>query len=183
MSRTVTPPPPPSPSALKPLKQSIQEIREESAPSSPNNPSVQPVQPVQKVIDSPSTVNDFSKLKKAGSIVTNGALAPSPTPPAPPASPQQVAEEVSNIPPPTYYEGGDENSGFIEFDLQSYRQRGVEERYLNISLLALLEAVDVDDQDVVDGAVGNLARNTMKITDKTQFEALKSFFNSLEWED
>lgn len=188
MSANQTPPPPPT-AATKSLKQSVQEIRESGAPQSPTN-IIEKNTPVVNVVKQPSApVADFSKIKKISSIVppTNrpeepkAAQAPSHNPA--PVSPQQVSQEQGFHVPPTYYEGGSETSGYIEFDLQSYRQRGVEERFLNISLVGLLEELGVDDQDVASVAVGNVARNTMRISDRAQFDTLKSFFNSLEWED
>jgi hypothetical protein len=195
MSVNQTPPPPP-PTARKPLKQSVQEIREGSAPQSPTN-IVAVNAPAVNVVAQPSApVTDFSKIKKISSIVPPinrveetvvqqpQVAAPQPPTQNPaPVSPQQVSQDQGFYTPPTYYEGGSETSGYIEFDLQSYRQRGVEERFLNISLVGLLEELGVDDQDIASAAVGNVARNTMRISDRAQFDALKTFFNSLEWED
>lgn len=193
MSGINTPPPPPT--ARKPLKQSVQESRDGNAPKSPQRISEKPSAALNTAPQPP--VTDFSKIKKVSSVIppTNRneepqvqqppqqVQRPINNAPAAPTAPQQVAQDQGVYQPPTYYEGGDETSGYIEFDLQSYRQRGVEERFLNISVVGLLEELGVDDQDIANSAVGNVARNTMRISDRAQFDALKSFFNSLEWED
>ena len=195
MSGNNTPPPPPT--ARKPLKQSVQDIREGNVPQSPTKIAANTAPVVSGVAQLATPLTDFSKIKKISSIIppTKKVEEPTaPTPQAPPHNPapvltQQVSQEFEHhdvqgsFAPPTYYEGGSETSGYIEFDLQSYRQRGIEERFLNISLVGLLEELGVDDQDIASAAVGNVARNTMRISDRAQFDALKTFFNSLEWED
>ena len=84
-----------------------------------------------------------------------------------PESAEQVDERD------TYYQVGTENTGTLEFDLISHRQRGVEKRYLNVQVKGLILGKDKKE-------VGDCRMN---ITSKEQFEGLKEFFTNLNWED
>jgi len=191
---------PPSPAQRQPLKQAVQQRREEqkNAPVAPSTPAAPPV-----AAPAPAQDNSISKLRKANSIIPesmkkNIAASQTPEQPVqqippthnptapPPPSVQQVQQPQqpqANFPiAPTYYEGGDDNSGYLEFDLQSYRQRGVEEKFLSVSVVGMLEEVGIDDQEIANQVVNNVSRTTMRIADRAQFEALKNFFASLEWE-
>ena len=194
---------PPSPAQRQPLKQAVQQRREEqkNAPVAPSTPAAPPV---AAAAPAPAQENTVSKLRKANSIIPdsmkkNIAAAQTPTPeqpvqqiqpthnptapPPPSVQSQQPQQPQMNIPiAPTYYEGGDDNSGYLEFDLQSYRQRGVEEKFLSVSVVGMLEEVGIDDQEIANQVVNNVSRTTMRIADRAQFEALKNFFASLEWE-
>lgn len=195
---------PPSPAQRQPLKQAVQQRREEqkNAPASPVAPVV--TAPTAAV-PAPAQENAVSKLRKANSIIPDSmkkniaaSQTPAPEQPVqqnqpthnptapPPPSVQQVQQpqqsHVNTPIAPTYYEGGDDNSGYLEFDLQSYRQRGVEEKFLSVSVVGMLEEVGIDDQEIANQVVNNVSRTTMRIADRAQFDALKNFFASLEWE-
>ena len=184
---------PPSPTTLPPLRQAVDQVKQGqmlNAQTPVPAPAPQPVQQQGNNISKVRTSQGIipSSMKK---LVTNQPEAqqnpvqqppivqqPQPVPPPQPQMQQQVHPPVA----PTYYEGGDNISGFIEFDLQSYRQRGVEERFLSISVLGLIEEVDIEDQEIANQVVNQVSRTSMRISDRAQFEALKDFFARLEWE-
>ena len=196
---------PPSPAQRQPLKQAVQQRREEqknspAAPTAPTAPAPAPAPAPAAPAPAPTQDNSISKLRKANSIIPESMkknivasqkteqpvqqIPPThnPTAPPPPIA-QQIQQPQMNFPiAPTYYEGGDDNSGYLEFDLQSYRQRGVEEKFLSVSVVGMLEEVGIDDQEIANQVVNNISRTTMRIADRVQFEALKNFFASLEWE-
>lgn len=188
--------PPPSPANRKPLRQAVQDVRSGNVPVPSPQANAQNNAPQQP---QPENNAAMPKLRNAGNIIPesmkrsiqqtqqNNAPVPpqqniAPPPVAAPMPPDQNQIQKEYFEAPTYYEGGDESSGFIEFDLQSYRQRGVEDRFLAISVVGLLDQVNIDDQEVAAQVVNNVSRTSMRITDKNQFYALKDFFANLEWE-
>ena len=70
---------------------------------------------------------------------------------------------------------GDEDNGFIEFDLVLQRRKGVDERYMSIQLNGF---------SMKEGTNEAVASNAnMMIINKEQFEKLKTFFSQFKWED
>lgn len=106
---------------------------------------------------------------------------PPPPPPAPPVqavqpqAPEQQGGEFVPIPlmqTATYLSIGDTENGHVEFDLMSHREKGSEVRYLNIQI----QGFSLDDK-------GKLGNTYMAITNKDDFDKVKSFFSTLKWED
>lgn len=96
-----------------------------------------------------------------------------PVQPAP--SVQQGEIMVSEIPivqTDTYISVGNKTEGIVEFDLMSHREKGQEVRYLHIQVRGL----SLDDK-------GSPSNTYMAITNKEEFEQIKSFFSTLKWED
>ncbi len=171
--------PPPSPATRAPLKQVVQQQKSGQplpvvAVSPVKAPSPAPEDNFSKVVKLNNNVIPES-MKKAIAATQQPTQTPTtPVPPVPPVNNSQTFVDPEYA--PTYYEGGDETGGFIEFDLQSYRQKGVEERFLYVSVLGIVEKVGIDDQEVAEKILQNIAKTTMRITDREQFEALKNFF-------
>jgi len=163
---------PPPPTDRKPLKQSMADIR-----SNKVAPPVAPPIPKKESAPSKFKKNTQAEQQETQSTQNHGV------PEAPSPNKKTVNYNEENYFAPTYYEGGDDVGGYIEFDLQRYRQKGVEERFLSVSVMGLLEDLDVDDQDIASQAVNNVAKNSMRISNKKQFDALKEFFLNLEWEE
>lgn len=193
--------PPPSPSSLPPLRQAVQNVKsgqQQTAAPAPNPapapaPQPAPQQTAAPKIRKPNGIIPDSMKKNIAATQQAQPAAPQPAPaqpvanhlpvvPPPQAQPPAPTPSQPLVDAPTYYEGGDNNSGFIEFDLQSYRQRGVEERFLSISVLGLIEDIDIEDKEIANQVVNQVSRTTMRIADRAQFEALKTFFANLEWE-
>lgn len=72
----------------------------------------------------------------------------------------------------TYMRIGTQEHGYVDFDLMSHREKGQEVRYLNIQV----QGFSVTDR-------GKVNHTYMAITSKEEFEAVKSFFSTLQWED
>ncbi len=88
---------------------------------------------------------------------------------------EQVNGTINEIPliqAPTYLSVGNVENGFVEFDLMSHREKGTEQRYMNIQI----KGPSLDEK----GAINN---TYMAITSKEDFETVKSFFTTLQWED
>lgn len=73
----------------------------------------------------------------------------------------------------TYFKHDAENGGSLELDLCTFREKGVEQRYL----LLVVNAVDLEKTPPTSQKI------TFSIDSKEQFEALKQFFTQLKWED
>ena len=94
-------------------------------------------------------------------------------------SQQPIVEENTQVKEPqigsydTYFEYLDENGGNLEIDLVTFREKGVETRYLAL----IFSGVDVrKDPPVTQEAFLN-------IESRESFEEIKAFFAQLEWED
>jgi hypothetical protein len=74
----------------------------------------------------------------------------------------------------TYLSVGAPAGGYVEFDLMSYRQKGNEVRYLSLQV----RGFSMDDD-----SKGKETNAYITITDKDDFERIKSFFTALKWED
>ncbi len=73
----------------------------------------------------------------------------------------------------TYFSYDSKNGGKIEIDLITFREKGVETRYLSIL------AFGYDPNE----AQPEPHRAFLSISDKEGFENIKSFFDQLNWED
>lgn len=71
----------------------------------------------------------------------------------------------------TYLRLEEKGFGSIEFDLISFREKGREERYLNI----IVDGVDAEDF--------TSSKAILNIGSKQSFENLKKFISNLNWED
>lgn len=72
----------------------------------------------------------------------------------------------------TYVNVGDDESGFVEFDLVSIRHRGVEEKYLVIKL----KSFDNNEEQPKEYEL------SVSLKSKDHFNQIKSFFSKLDWE-
>jgi competence transcription factor ComK len=73
----------------------------------------------------------------------------------------------------TYFSFGDEESGCLDIDLITFREKGVETRYLSL----MFSGLDVRQNPPV------LQEAFLNIGSKEDFERIKAFFTQLEWED
>ncbi len=107
-------------------------------------------------------------------------VAPPPPPAPPPAAlveQTQDAAIITDIPlveAETYLSVGSKETGFVEFDLMSHREKGKEVRYLQIQT----HGFSLDDNDR-----GAASSNYMAVMTKEDFEKVKGFFATLTWED
>ena len=72
----------------------------------------------------------------------------------------------------TFFELQNSVNHSLSFDLVSYRQKGVEKRYLNVKIKG--RAIDNNE--------GNDVECFINISSKEQFDDLKDFFSNLDWE-
>jgi hypothetical protein len=79
----------------------------------------------------------------------------------------------------TYCRTGTLENGFIETDLQSYKEKGTETRFVSFSVLSLLDEKQIEEIKARNG-VANL---TMIMTSEEQFNSFKKFIASLNWND
>lgn len=118
-------------------------------------------------------------------VVQAPTPAPVSPPPAPPAvdlvqpvvSTQQRSDELQEIQlvqAATYLSVGAQEQGYVEFDLMSHREKGNEIRYLNIQI----QGFSLDESNR-----GKVSNNYMAITNREDFDKVKSFFSTLKWED
>lgn len=79
----------------------------------------------------------------------------------------------------TYCRTGTLENGFIETDLQSYKEKGTETRFVSFSVLSLMDDKQLEEIKARNG-VANL---TMIMTSEEQFNKFKQFIASLNWND
>jgi len=79
----------------------------------------------------------------------------------------------------TYCRTGTLDNGFIETDLQSYKEKGTETRFVSFSVLSLMDDKQLEEIKARNG-VANL---TMIMTSEEQFNKFKQFIASLNWND
>lgn len=96
-----------------------------------------------------------------------------------PAQPIVQQQRFASVPSPvieecdTYFSYEDEAGGNLEVDLITFREKGMETRYLSI----LFSGVDVRQNPPVP------QQAYLNIESREEFESLKSFFTQLDWED
>lgn len=79
----------------------------------------------------------------------------------------------------TYCRTGTLENGFIETDLQIYKEKGTETRFVSFSVLSLLDENQIEEIKKR-GGVANLS---MIMTSEEQFNKFKQFISSLNWND
>lgn len=85
-----------------------------------------------------------------------------------------MLQEIQLIQAETYLSVGSKEQGYVEFDLMSHREKGNEIRYLNIQV----QGFSLDENNR-----GKVNNTYMAITNREDFEKVKSFFSTLKWED
>lgn len=145
----------PNVKSLPPLSESIKKINsvKQQMPVKP----VQPVQPVQ-----PPAQPQQQEPQ---------ALVQSQNFPEQESQEMQAIQEMESVMTETYMSVGSEH-GNVEFDLMSHREKGQKVIYLNIQI----QGYSTDDRSKVNSTY-------MAITNKEDFEKVKSFFSTLKWED
>ena len=79
----------------------------------------------------------------------------------------------------TYCRTGTLDNGFIETDLQIYKEKGRETRFISFSILSLLDEAQIEEIKKRNG----MASLTMIITSEEQFNKFKEFVGGLNWND
>jgi hypothetical protein len=148
---------------LPPLAESIKKIN-----SAKQQLPVQPVQPVQSVQPAPQPAPQTAPAQETvqQAMVPNVASSELEE-----ESPMEEIQEIESVMTETYMSVGSEH-GNVEFDLMSHREKGREVRYLNIQI----QGYSTNDR-------GKVNSTYMAITNKEDFERVKSFFSTLKWED
>jgi hypothetical protein len=77
----------------------------------------------------------------------------------------------------TYCRTGTIENGFIESDLQIYKAKGTETRFISFSILSMLDEAQIEEVKSRNG----LANLTMIMTSEEQFNKFKQFVSSLDW--
>lgn len=79
----------------------------------------------------------------------------------------------------TYCRTGTLENGFIEADLQIFKEKGVESRFVSISVIGTLDEDQIDEIKKRKG----LATLPMVIASEEQFNRFKEFISGLNWDD
>lgn len=79
----------------------------------------------------------------------------------------------------TYCRTGTLENGFIESDLQIYKEKGVETRFVSFSILSMMDEKQLQEVKNRNG----MAYLTMMMTSEEQFNRFKEFVASLNWND
>jgi hypothetical protein len=85
-------------------------------------------------------------------------------------APETIKGQKSN----TYCVIGNEDEGYIEFDLVSFRQKGEERRYAHINLVGFSETESGAEEP---------SRAYVNLSNKEDFESFKKFISTLNWND
>lgn len=79
----------------------------------------------------------------------------------------------------TYCRTGTIENGFIETDLQIYKEKGTETRFVSFSVLSLMDEKQIEETKQRNG----MAYITMMMTSEEQFNRFKDFVSKLSWND
>jgi len=71
----------------------------------------------------------------------------------------------------TYCKIGSEDAGFLEIDLQSFKERGVETRHISFSVVGLDETKE------------KVVKSEMFILEETSWKNFQNFISKLNWND
>jgi hypothetical protein len=74
----------------------------------------------------------------------------------------------------TYVRIGDENNGFLEFDLVTFREKGAETRYISV----IVHGFSIPDNQ---NEESKPTRTQINISTEEQFLAFKKFIQQLDW--
>lgn len=85
-----------------------------------------------------------------------------------------VPDKIQAQQPQTYCLIGNQEEGYIEFDLVSFRQKGEERRYAHINLVGFVDT---------EGGAEETSRAYVNLSNREDFEKFKQFISSLNWND
>ena len=74
----------------------------------------------------------------------------------------------------TYVRIGDENNGFLEFDLVTFREKGTETRYISVIVHGFSIPENQNEES-------KPTRTQINISTEEQFLAFKKFIQQLDW--
>lgn len=132
-------------------------------------------QQVQTQLDSTKTTPQIPKVTQQPAVPIRRTVVQA-TPQPQPTTQTVVSQPVtqhSNQECQTYFSYQDEQGGNLEIDLITFREKGVETRYLSM----LFSGQDVRQNPPV------LQEAFLNIESREEFERIKTFFAQLDWED